>query len=39
MLSKIILALVLATTAVTTTLPAFADDWDYCRVHGCYPGW
>jgi hypothetical protein len=32
------LALVFA-TAVTTTLPAFADEWDYCRVHGCYPGW
>jgi hypothetical protein len=37
MLRKIILALVLATTAVTTTLPAFADDWEYCRVRGCNP--
>ena len=39
MLSKIIFALVLATAVTTTTLPAFAGDWDYCQVHGCNPGW
>jgi hypothetical protein len=38
MLSKIMLALVLATTVTNTTLPAFAGDWDYCRWNNaCLP--